>query len=446
MTGDRTPPNDQEAERAALGAAMLAEHAARILLADTEPGDFYSPGHQVIRQAIGELWDEGTVVPDPILVANRLAATNLLETAGGAGALSSLLSTTPATNNASTYCLRVVEAAMLRRLIQAGAEAMEAGYRGAANPAAALDAARATMDNVSLPVAHVDPDKHVLEILQADDSYDWLLDGLLEKRDRAIFTAPEGMGKSTLLGQIAMQAATGIVPFSGLPNPDGPVRTLVIDLENSERQIARKMRTLYRLPHVNEQLNKAPQFLRFAESKGLDLTSRTDRRWLFERMEGNKPQLVIIGPIYKMLSGNPNDEGTAKTVIDIMDECRDRWGITLLMEAHSPHGSDGHRTARPVGASIWKRWPEFGIGLLPCGEDPSDLSRGEVVHWRGPREEREGWPAFMHRNPDGRDGGWPWISSAWPGIRAPEAGDPGPKEPAFNPPPPQYKDDAGPGF
>jgi hypothetical protein len=426
---DRTPPHDHAAERACLGAAMLAEHAARTVIADTAPGDFHDPAHGTIRATIGDLVSEGVVIPDSILVANRLAATGQLEGIGGPGVLATLMAETPATSNAATYARRVVEAACLRRLIHAGHEAIEAGYGGEADPQGAIDFAAAALADVDLPVSGAQPDPTILDVLMADDSYNWLLPDLMERGDRAIITAPEGMGKSTLLGQFAMQAAVGRVPFTNAVNTEGPLKVLVVDIENSERQIARRMRTLYRLPEVHVAINEHPNNLRFAWRMGLDLGTRADRRWLFERMEGNRPDLVVIGPIYKMMQGNPNDESTARVVTNVLDECRERWGISLLIEAHSPHGDGEKRTVRPFGASIWRRWPEFGVGLRPCGDDPGDLSRGEVVHWRGPREDRSGWPAFLHRNPDGRDGGWPWIASEWAGIRQPDAGDPGPVEP-----------------
>ncbi len=62
--------------------------------------------------------------------------------------------------------------------------------------------------------------------------------------------------------------------------------------------------------------------------------------------------------------------------------------MTVMIEAHSPHASNGgKRPIRPYGASLWLRWPEFGIYLSP---------EGQLQHWRGQRDERD-WPAALKR-------------------------------------------------
>lgn len=60
-----------------------------------------------------------------------------------------------------------------------------------------------------------------------------------------------------------------------------------------------------------------------------------------------------------------------------------------------PHATSGkHRPERPYGASLWMRWPEFGIYLD---------ANGPMRHWRGQRDERE-WPSALKRG-----GAWMWT-------------------------------------
>ena len=71
------------------------------------------------------------------------------------------------------------------------------------------------------------------------------------------------------------------------------------------------------------------------------------------------------------------------------------YDLATLIEAHQPHGTNGgHRPDRPYGASLWLRWPEFGLALT---------SGGFIHHWRGPRDERK-WPGALRRG-----GHWPWL-------------------------------------
>ena len=117
--------------------------------------------------------------------------------------------------------------------------------------------------------------------------------------------------------------------------------------------------------------------------------------WLGQRIEANAPDLVIIGPIYKMATADPTEEAPARTVIACLDHLRELYGCALLIEAHSPHASNGGaRPMRPYGASIWMRWPEFGLHITDTGQ---------LKHWRGDRDERQ-WPSVLQRG-----GSWPWT-------------------------------------
>jgi hypothetical protein len=117
------------------------------------------------------------------------------------------------------------------------------------------------------------------------------------------------------------------------------------------------------------------------------------------RVEKIKPDVLIIGPVYRLHAGNPNDEELARKVSVVIDEARATAGCTVLMEAHAPHGNNiGPRSLRPLGSSLWMRWPEFGFGLRPVEDEKSaqnvEGARGRrVVPWRGSRDERD-WPAL----------------------------------------------------
>lgn len=238
---------------------------------------------------------------------------------------------------------------------------------------------------------HDDPDVHQL-LARQDDPYDWLIEGLIERGDRLILTGLEGKGKSTLLRQIAICASAGLHPFTHDTIP--PLRVLYIDLENSERQIRRKIRPLYH--HVARNIPDN-QLIFHIRPEGLDLTQPADRTHTDAVIRSHTPDIVIIGPIYKLHSGDPIEEKPAKQVATYIDYLRTEHGCAFLIEAHTPYaGSSGSkRPERPYGASLWSRWPEFGIFLSETGQ---------LTHWRGQRDERE-WPTQLRRADTNT---WPW--------------------------------------
>lgn len=228
------------------------------------------------------------------------------------------------------------------------------------------------------------------DVLNTDEpDHDWLVDGLLERGDRTIITGGEGQGKSTLFRQVGVQLASGIHPFT-LEQTE-PVTVMFVDCENSRRQTRRHLGPLRAAAGDNYR----PGFLRFGfRPDGLDLTLTPDRDWLRERLDIEHPELLLLGPSYKLATGDPKDEPTARTVALYLDKLRAEYAITLVIEAHVPYGEGGKnsRPIRPYGASLWSRWPEFGIYLA---ED------GTLTHWRGAREERA-WPTKLQRD------GEPW--------------------------------------
>jgi 5S rRNA maturation endonuclease (ribonuclease M5) len=224
----------------------------------------------------------------------------------------------------------------------------------------------------------------------SDDEYDWLVPGLLERGDRMILTGAEGGGKSTLLRQVGIQLAAGIHPFGG--KPFDPLRVLLLDLENSDRQIKRKLRPL-RL--VAGSAYRGDMYVR-SRVEGLDLLTTEDRGYLAEQVDAVQPDVLITGPAYKMAAGDPIEEKTARPVALLLDKIRATYGCAVLLESHSPHASNGgKRPERPFGASLWLRWPEFGLYL--------DKETGALRHWRGDREDGRAWPAALQRG-----GTWPW--------------------------------------
>ncbi|MGX6605633.1 AAA family ATPase [Micromonosporaceae bacterium Da 78-11] len=239
-----------------------------------------------------------------------------------------------------------------------------------------------------------------------DEPYDWLVEGLLERGDRVILTGFEGLGKSVLSRQIAICVAGGVHPFKhAIAIP--PRKVLVIDCENSDKQNRRKYRELDKISRDAGYPVPRGGFRIIHRVDGLDLTAKQDAQWLLERVTAHQPDLLVIGPFYRLHNANINEEGPARATVAVLDKVRAAVNCALLIEAHAGHGEQGiKRSVRPTGSSLLLRWPEFGIGIAPCGttESGGALSTVEVRHWRGQRDQRE-WPGWLTWGDPGK---WPW--------------------------------------
>jgi hypothetical protein len=393
----RELPHDADAERALIGCALLSEAAAENTQAVVVPEDFLSADHQHIWHAIGQTMSAHERV-DRLTVSERLhgLVNDPMMT------LATLENAVPSVSNAMRYARRVADLAARRRLIAAAAAITADAYDNEA--ADALERAHEHVDRIHLPTVTGAPSPHLGEL--EDAPYDWLIPGLLERGDRLLITAGEGVGKSTLLRQMAITCASGIHPFD-LDRRVQPMNVLYVDFENSERVVRRSLNWLAKFSKSLE----VERIRIEVRQGGLDVTSRHDRHWLMERVRANRPDVLFIGPVYRMggesnaKTDGPGGESAAFRVTKALDAIRD-MGVTLIMETHAPHGNGMGRDMRPFGSSLWLRWPEFGFGLR---RDPDVDNKFEWSAFRGPRDDNREWPEALYR---GAQGCWPWTPVA----------------------------------
>ncbi len=251
---------------------------------------------------------------------------------------------------------------------------------------------------------------------RADAGFDWVIPGLIERTDRIMITGFEGIAKSSLLRQIAVAAAAGLDPFTG--EMIEPARVLMVDCENSDRQTRRAFRWI--APIAGDVYGRpVPRQSLFPILKpgGLDLARDDDAEWLMERVTSHRQDLLVIGPVYRLLAEDPSTEVAIRQIAQALDKVRLAGNCALLMEAHAGHGNGlGKRSTRPLGSSYWMRWVDAGIGLSPA-EGAEQFTPLSVTYWKPARDrESRRWPHhirhgvrdFSTQNP----AEWPWVPVA----------------------------------
>ncbi|EFV13439.1 replicative DNA helicase [Segniliparus rugosus] len=126
----RQPPQDGAAEQSVLGGMLLSKDAVADVVEILQGADFYRPAHQLIFEAITELFSKGEPA-DAVLVASELERRGQLGRVGGAPYLHTLISGVPTAANARYYAEIVVEKAVMRKLVEAGTRIVQYGYGGA---------------------------------------------------------------------------------------------------------------------------------------------------------------------------------------------------------------------------------------------------------------------------------------------------------------------------
>ena len=124
---ERTPPQDLVAEQGVLGGMLLSKDAIADVVEIIRDRDFYRPAHELIYDAILDLYGRGEPA-DPVTVAAELTKRGEIARAGGAPYLHTLISSVPTAANASYYARIVADHAIMRRLVEAGTKIVQLGY------------------------------------------------------------------------------------------------------------------------------------------------------------------------------------------------------------------------------------------------------------------------------------------------------------------------------
>jgi replicative DNA helicase len=383
-------------EKLVIGACMLAADAIRFASEVLDPGDFRSHNMAEVFRAVVQTHKAGDFV-EPFTVWTRLTQagvkdvpiTDLHEWTMLAGSAEST----------AVYAREVKELATRRRMSMAAARFTQnlasTDVPTAQTMSEMLEALKDIRDNST--------DKNIRalslgEILDMPDTVeDWVIPGLLERGDRLVLTGYEGMGKTTWIRQILICAAAGIHPTT--LDHIRPVKCLVVDVENSVKQWQRQ--TSRMAATAGKHGVASPRENLHVHCQGrMDIRKDKDLGLIHRLVDEHEPEILGIGPIYKLTPTAIKNDEEAAPVIAALDSLRDR-GLVLVIEAHAPKMSNGQRDLAPRGSAALMGWPEFGFGLAPGNEEGTTA---DVVRWRGDRETGRDWPRGLEKG-----GPFPWT-------------------------------------
>lgn len=396
-------------EQAVIGAALVGPDAHQALLALTD-ADFTDGRNAIVAAVVRDMIRARQSIDAATVAAELGARGQLAKLPGKTLYLHRLYSQAPVPVMAMAYAEMVRSAARVRLvadLTEAMAEKLQSD-EASGRLDELLGWQRTQLDQIPGNLLDADPETHTLEALMSeyDTPAEWLIPGLIERGERIVLTGHEGHGKSVIMRQVAACAAAGVHPWTGTPSGRPPCRVLHVDAENSRRQIRNGYRMIRRvitgLPAGWEQ-----RITVHVRADGLDLPGR-DAGWLHQVAAECSPDLIVIGPAYKLMLGDPQKDRDVLALLSVLDSVRIRHNAAMIIEHHSPHGDStfGSRTVRPYGSSVWRRWPEVGIGVAAHDmskegewqqQEAAKWKRPQwldIIDWRPAREDRD-WPALI---------------------------------------------------
>ncbi len=383
-------PYDKVAEESLIGAMLLRPEAALVGVENCNPDDFYMPRHVRIFSAIRNLVAKGSPVDVSLVAAEMMdpnAITDMLE----------LMANCPMASHAIEYAKVVVRYSTSRKMLKQFEEDKTIIQSGG-DPLAVATNLEKFIGGLGT-VRSTEPEAMTIRELSGSSERiaPVVIPGMMNRDYRTIVVGEEGSGKSLLLRTIAMSASQGFHPFSH--QRIDPVRVLIVDLENPAQAILQTGEPYMKNLMLRDPDNYEEERLKiWRRPGGIEIRRMADRAELQREIAAHRPELVCIGPVYKMYRRGANEsyEDSADEAMAILDDLRTRFEFALVMEHHAAKGKQGERRdLSPMGSQRWMAWPEIGISLYKDKDDPTVLN---VQRYRGDRLAGVNWPDKIVRD------------------------------------------------
>jgi hypothetical protein len=371
--------SDRIAEQALLYACLVSKTARQEARKHIVGSDFDHPSHEVLWNAMSQL-DRHDKQVDAVTLLAAVGSDRAREV------IPDIIAATAIPDSVAEYA-QIVRGWAVRRKIDGAAMTARHDAFNPDTPVGTLaakvasefiairDGGAAATDDITAVTA-----RELLE--QQDDEPDWLIPGLLEKRDRLILTGEEGLGKSHMLRQIAVHIAAGLDPFHDKGRiPTG--RALIVDCENTWSQVRRKLRPAIEFAAVRGAADTADRIVVDCTNR-MDITRDRDLARVHQLLDAYQPDIVVIGPLYRLVPRALQTDDDTAPVLAALDTIRDR-GAALLMEAHAGHAL---KAAACVTCVLAARAPSWGG--LSSGSGCAPSPRGSPTSFPGVVSARSG--------------------------------------------------------
>ncbi|MGN0709124.1 MAG: replicative DNA helicase [Anaerovoracaceae bacterium] len=241
-------PSSLEAERSAIGAAILSKDALSDIVEIVNENDFYDKSNKIIFETMRRMFRESKPV-DNVTLEEELQKEGKLASVGGRAHIAELTNNVPSIVNAAEYAKIVAEKSALRELIMSADTIKKDCFESKRNASSILDEAEKKIFSISqkrqdhdftrlseiIKTNIDDIDKaienkgQVMGITTGFTDLDKITSGL-QKSDLVIVAARPAMGKTAFALNIAANAAL-----------EGGAHVLIFSLEMSKEQLSQRM-------------------------------------------------------------------------------------------------------------------------------------------------------------------------------------------------------------
>lgn len=361
----KLPPHNLEAEKSAIGSALLLPELIDKMLIETSPSDFYNPVWRDAWRGIGVLHRTGQKI-DPMLLCEHLGN----RWAGNVGLLAEAMATDSMNyHNGVSYCRIVHAVAKKRRMLSEAKLVIDAIERDEN-----IETIRQQFIDRTESAESVQPFANGRSLvdfynLEIDNSKCLLGNRFLCVEGTLLFVGPSGIGKSSASAQMEAAWAVGHESF-GI-KPTRPLKILTVQAEDDDGDM-REM-----AQGVINGLNLTTDELKTLHSNTIFISCKcfTGAEFLSKvvkpALERYRPDILRLNPLHSYCGCKVEDtEQISKFT---------RTGLNPLLEKHQCAAIVNHHTPKVTNrdTSGWRAsdWSYAGAGAA----DLTNWARAIIV-------------------------------------------------------------------
>lgn len=355
----RKLPQSEDAEKGILGSILLSPKKAMYALERTvTPEYFYTPAHSQIFRTLKEMHDADLPI-DLITVTERLEASGALEAVGGAAYVTDLFMFVPTAANLDYYIKIAREKFVLRQLFAAATRSAEEALAPDANPKEALTryADEGERIQVVIDYGREDSEEHTFSQLEAFDTKNdpnavlgrrWLCRG-----GSCLWVGQAGLGKSSLAMQAGIMWAQGLSLWGVAPTQRKPLKSLYIQAENDEGDMAEMLQGVMRTLPLPEGINRADFIAELQKNmifhRDVLNTGKEFAKSTFRLIAKHQPDLVWVDPLLSYVGGDLSKQEVASHFLrNLMNPIALDTGVVWMMLHHT-----GKPSTDPKAKANW---------------------------------------------------------------------------------------------
>lgn len=350
----RTPPQNNDAEMAVLGALLTSPGLAAELESHLDPDDFWRPAHETIWTAIHHVAHTEGIEPDVLTVAGHLTKTGDLQRVGGAVYLHTLMMACPIPGQAVHYAQIVRDAARLRRLQETATR-----FQSIVNTGRLDDLEQAftrAYEELDAAAARIGPSTTTAGNTTGLHDLTWILTGEEPEQAPPVFCRRTDGHALFYAGKVngifgdPEAAKTWLAQTAIVEALNAGLTAAMIDVDHNgpNHTAARLLLLGARLEHIAD-----PERFRYYEPEDAD-----QLRAAVTDITARRPAVVLIdslGEVLPMLGVKSTDNDEITSALRLVCQPPANAGSCVITIDHLPKSTEARVTGYAIGGTAKKR-------------------------------------------------------------------------------------------